>query len=455
MTLTPDRRRRVLVLYDHNWLHVKTIVHYLESFRRFSACDVSYATSFARCRFDLDFFDAVVIHYSVKVCYPGHLSPSFAKALRAYRGVKVLFIQDEYECTEVNRRVIEDLGVGVVFTCVPDESIDRVYPRARFPGVEFVNVLTGYVPLDVDAIPAGKPIRDRKVLIGYRGRNIGYWYGDLAQEKVNIGKRMRALCDARGLTTDIGWEEHDRIYGDDWFRFLGGCKATLGTESGANVFDDDGSLALDIQRALARNPGATYEEIRAEYLNGRDGAVAMTQISPKIFEAIACRTALVLFEGQYSGVLEPGTHYLPLKKDFGNVDAVLDRLHDDVALETMTRRAYDDVIASGRYSYQGFVRRFDDTLQKHWGPAARPAAPWLPLPPCDALADFRRQYERNFEPHRLKRLWRALPGPVRAALGPVADRQRLKRWWVSSPGVVRHVLQPVLVRVRGLLKRAY
>jgi hypothetical protein len=44
---------------------------------------------------------------------------------------------------------------------------------------------------------------------------------------------------------------------------------------------------------------------------------------------------------------------------------------------------------------------------------------------------------------------------VRAALGPVADRQRLKRWWVSSPGVVRHVLQPVLLRVRGLLKRAY
>src|SRR5437764_13856675 len=108
----PDRRK-VLVLYDHHWMHVKTIVHYLESFRRYSDADVSYATSFARCDFDLDYFDAVVIHYSVKVCYPGHLSRSFERALRRYRGLKTLFLQDEYESTETARRAIEDLGIGL------------------------------------------------------------------------------------------------------------------------------------------------------------------------------------------------------------------------------------------------------------------------------------------------------------------------------------------------------
>src|SRR5687768_16532381 len=83
-----DRRRRVLVLYDHHWMHVKTVVHYLEGFHRFSRHAVSFATSYARCDLDLAYFDAVVIHYSVKVCYPGHLSASFAAALKAYDGLK-------------------------------------------------------------------------------------------------------------------------------------------------------------------------------------------------------------------------------------------------------------------------------------------------------------------------------------------------------------------------------
>jgi hypothetical protein len=185
-----DKRKRVLVLYDHNWLHVNTIAHYLESFHRYSEFAVSYVSSFAPCAFDLDYFDAVVIHYSVKVCYPGHLSRSFEKALRRYHGVKVLFLQDEYEATDAACRAIADLGIGIVFTCVPAEFVERVYPRDRCGDVEFVQVLTGYVPTDIDTVGPIQPIRQRPLLIGYRGRNNGFWYGDLYQEKVTIGRRM-------------------------------------------------------------------------------------------------------------------------------------------------------------------------------------------------------------------------------------------------------------------------
>ena len=99
-----DRRRRVLVLYDHHYLHVQTIVHYLESFLRYSEFAVSYASSVAPCEFDLNYFDAVIIHYSVKVAVPGHLSWSFANALKRYRGVKAIFLHDEYEATDATCR---------------------------------------------------------------------------------------------------------------------------------------------------------------------------------------------------------------------------------------------------------------------------------------------------------------------------------------------------------------
>jgi hypothetical protein len=88
----------------------------------------------------------------------------------------------------------------------------------------------------------------------------------------------------------------------------------------------------------------------------------MNQVSPRVFEAVAVRTALVLFEGKYSGVVEPDTHFIPLRKDFGNIDEVLAKVQDDSYLEALTARAHRDVIGSGNYSYRTFVGAFDQTV---------------------------------------------------------------------------------------------
>ncbi len=441
-------QKRILVLYDHHWTHVKTIQHYLESLRRYSRHQVFYATSLARCPFDLDYFDAVVLHYSVRVCFAGHLSPSFSSALKRYQGLKCIFLQDEYENTRRTWAALKNLGVGVVFTCVPAESVSKVYPREEFPSTLFVPVLTGYVPLDIFEIPAAPPLAERPLLIGYRGRNIGYWYGDLGQEKVQIGRRMKEICDQRRLRTDIAWEENDRIYGDAWFQFLGSCRATLGSESGCNIFDFDGTLASSIQAELTRNPQATYEEVREKYLVNHQGQIRMNQISPKIFEAIACRTALVLFEGEYSGVLVPETHFLPLRKDFSNIDDVLRRLDDLPALSAMVERAYQDIVLSGRWSYRALGQIFDDALARA-NPAFVHAAdgPWLPLPPCDALPAFRLQYERNWQTPLMKRMWQCLPSGFREGF-----RNRMKNFWNHSPAWVQNGLMPALNRIKVLLK---
>jgi hypothetical protein len=446
-----NTKKNILILYDHHETHVKTIADYLESFHRFSRHRVSYVSSFAKCHFDLDYFDAVVIHYSVRVCFPGRLSASFAAALRNYQGLKVLFIQDEYDNTNVAQQAILDLGIGLVFTCVPAESIARVYPPERFAGVHFVNVLTGYVPIALSRLKAYPPISQRPILIGYRGRNIGFSYGSLGQEKVQIGARMKELCTERGLPVDIAWEEKDRIYGAGWFDFLGRCRATLGTESGANVFDFDGALRPAVAEEVQRNPDVRYEDVHRKYLAERDGAIVMNQISPKVFEAIACRTALVLFEGRYSGVLNPGEHYIALKKDFSNVDEVLTKLHDDALVEAMTERAYVDIIGSGRYSYAAFVGLVDDTLDAHWRPTERPAPAWLPLPPCDALPSFRAAYEKNFQPPLLKRAWQRMPAFVRAMF----NRERFARLWSACPSPLRAMGRPILQWLRSLLKPAH
>jgi hypothetical protein len=229
---------------------------------------------------------------------------------------------------------------------------------------KFITTLTGFVPARFEGSVRRRPMRERPLKIVYRGRRLPYWYGTLGREKLIIGRRMRAICDARGISCDIEWEDRQRIYGDDWYRFLESGKATLGTESGANIFDDDGSLRRTIVEELRLRPDLTFEEVFETHLRGREGRVMMNQISPKVFEAIALGTALILFEGEYSGIVRPWEHFIPLKKDFSNVDQVLAKLDDDVFLEEMTQRAYDEVIAPKKYGYRAAIHEVDALIAR-------------------------------------------------------------------------------------------
>jgi glycosyltransferase involved in cell wall biosynthesis len=341
-----SRPPNLLILYDANSVHVNTINEHLKSFSTFSQSQVVYApaTHKAKCPADLEHFDVIVVHYSVRLSLDWHLSPSFADAIREFGGYKILFIQDEYDTTETARQWITSLGINAIFTCVPDEYVDLVYPSSRFPYLERIPTLTGYVPLNGGG--EYKSVSERKNVIGYRGRPLPYHYGDLGREKMIIAERMRDICEQRGIPVDIDFTNEKRIYGDQWYAFIKDCKATLGTESGSNVFDDFGNIKKNIELALNKNPSISYEEIHTKYIGTEEGRIKMNQISPRLFEAIAFRTALVLFEGTYSGILKPEEHFIPLKKDFSNVDDVLARLQDDLYLEAITERAYKDIIDS-------------------------------------------------------------------------------------------------------------
>src|SRR5262249_36100072 len=229
----------------------------------------------------------------------------------------------------------------------------------------FNNVLTGYVPDRLKCAAFARPMGARQIWIGYRGRVNPLWYGRLGREKLEIGQRMREVCRARNISCDIEGAEDRRIYGDAWYSFLGDCRATLGTESGSNLFDWDGHVRVAVEAQLRERPTTTFEEVYDAWLGKHDNEIATNQISPRIFEAIATRTALILYEGRYSDILQPHVHYLPLRKDFANVDDVLARLADVAFLESLTDRAFEEIVASDRYGYRVLVRRVDEELRAH------------------------------------------------------------------------------------------
>ena len=124
----------------------------------------------------------------------------------------------------------------------------------------------------------------------------------------------------------------------------------------------------------------TYDEFRI-YTDPIEKEFDIGQISPRIFEYAVMRTPMILFRGRYSGIIEPDTHYIPLEKDFSNVDQVLKRLNDLPALEAMAARAYEHLVASGRFGYRSFAQMLESEFVKRYDSlaASRPSGSEAPV----------------------------------------------------------------------------
>lgn len=312
---------------------------------------------------ELDRFDGIVIHYSLVACHDTYLAPRTRAAISRFTGVKAIFIQDEYRHVDRSVAAMQLLGINVLFTCVPAEEIDKVYPLSKLPGVTRFNVLTGYV--DESLLGLQLPdIESRPIDIGYRARKLPAWLGALGQEKWRIGHRVALDAPRYGLKVDLAHREEERLYGQDWIDFMTGCKATLGVESGASVFDFSGEVQRAVDRDVETNSNLSFEELQTRHFAHLEGHIRLNQISPRCFEAAALRTLMVLYEGRYSGRLEPWRHYVPLKKDHSNFDEVVSVLRNPDRIREITGRAYDEVACAGRNSFRAMVNDFDQAIAK-------------------------------------------------------------------------------------------
>ena len=181
------------------------------------------------------------------------------------------------------------------------------------------------------------------------------------------------MCRARSATgticrLDITSAPEARINGPGWIDFLAASKATLGVESGSNLFDFDGSVEQWCRDFEAAHPDADhrceqfYRQAHAEHLFRFEGNVDYAQVSPRHFEAAAARSVQVLYEGRYSDIFRPGEHYLPLRRDLANLGEVVDALADERRCAEITERAFDEIVRNPRYGYEAFVADVDRAL---------------------------------------------------------------------------------------------
>jgi hypothetical protein len=343
--------------------------------RHIISCVNSHAAHGDPCP-DFRDFDVVLLHYTVLLPLQEYFPRPYAKALKQFQGLKVVILQDEFRWIDDTSRLLASFGVHMMLSSLTTENLPRVYRLQSVSAIDKCSALPGYIPerLIGVAVPA---IADRPLHVTYRGRENSFWLGRMTREKIDIANGFQQSVSGRGLKCDISTDEHARLQGASWSGFLCSGRATLAVEGGASIFDFDGEAERRTLRFLEQNPGASFDVVAEQVLAPFEGNIVHQTITPRCLEAICLKTALVLFPGWYRGILFPDRHYIPLERDFSNIESVIRKLHDASYLQELVDRTYQEIAAVPDYRFRTFVRRLDYLIETKFMSLPAPRRPSL------------------------------------------------------------------------------
>lgn len=274
--------------------------------------------------------------------------------LAQHPAVKIAFPQDDYDHAHLLDRWLAAWKVDHVYTVCPKHH-DVLYPQlSRQPGRLSV-ALTGYVDGAL-ASQQRRSIASRRVLVGYRARELPPWFGSLGNAKSRLGGVFALHAARRGLAVDVSTDPKDVLIGEAWTRFLSDSRFTLGCESGSSLLDAEGELRERAEAYLRRHPGASSEQVLAQVFPGEDGRHVFSAVSPRVFEAAALGSCQVLLEGEYLPEIRPGEHYIEIRRDWSNIEDVLDQLRDTDRAQAMADACHEAIIRPATYHYSTRVR---------------------------------------------------------------------------------------------------
>jgi len=329
-------------------------------------------------------------------------------ALSANRATKILTPQDEFINGDIVCDFARSIGASVICTVQPPSVWPEIY--GELAGVELRNVLTGYID-PARAAGCAKyflPSHQRTVDVGYRtiGKPVP-WFGRHGFLKETIAQRFSASLALTNLRYDISTDDKDTLAGESWYEFLGNCKYMLGVEGGTSIYDRDGSIKALVDDYVTNHANANFDMIESECFKGIDGKFKGYAISPRHLEACMTGTCQVLTEGDYSGILKAYEHYIPVSKDFSNIDEVIQIIKSDHLRELIVANAYRDIVQSGCYSFDRYpsavIGEIDEGLtaqSSHWIQSLRLLLIYLALYLLDIIdyhiSKIRAIYKRYF-----------------------------------------------------------
>jgi hypothetical protein len=196
----------------------------------------------------------------------------------------------------------------------------------------------------------------------YRGRPNRLRFGRASKMKGEIPLMIASKMQALGKKTDVSVDQNDRIYGEKWYDFLRSSKTVYAAPGGYTAVDFTGEINCRVTDVESRHDITRLDQLN-EFLPPSWDSYKFLTITPRHFEAIACKTAQVLLRHHYKGVLEADRHYIALEHDFSNFDEVMAMCEDDGYLQNLVDRAKEEVLFDPKYSFSDFKKTLYECIE--------------------------------------------------------------------------------------------
>ena len=310
-----------------------TTINHTACFGRYMyGCNVEYINIFGKMPTQTD-SDMVIVTYELIGLRNLPIWNVLRQRMRLFlrnAKVRVLMPQDDYSRSDVLDEFVASENFEFVFSPISDWARLQQF---------------------------SKPFSKRAIDYGQRVRYLPPQLGERAGKKGLLAIKFAQVASEAGFVCDVSTKPDDVFVGDEWWKFLGNTKFTVSRRGGASMADPTGRLADKVRRYQLRHPEIEIEELskRLSFKGGREGD--FSAISPRLFEAAAMGVCQILEPDHYVDGLRPWVHYLPLLKDFSNIEEVLDVMRDDDRCGEIVKASQDILLQSNNFTYSAFVER--------------------------------------------------------------------------------------------------
>ena len=288
--------------------------------------------------------DFIFILHSCDLSYPGIKRNVLKNALRFRNGKLIYFPRNEFKYFKQKRAFIKLAKVDLVASQLPLKSAEYLYG-------DLVKVISLPHALNPKIFQPSVTFEKRRITIG--GRSDVYPSFLLDESRNAIDHFLRKVKKLRpGFIVDYSTRLEDRFDRRGWSKFLANSQFTISSEAGGIYVDKTDRLQHSIERYLKGHPDVSVEEVGKQFREQLSDLPSGKCISSRHFEAIGCKTCQILVEGEYSGILKPGIHYIKLRRDFSNIAEVVRATGDRKRVREIAEEAFRLALSKHTYSHR-------------------------------------------------------------------------------------------------------
>lgn len=350
---------KVLVVHGLNENSRSTTVEYSLSFARYAkGCEIHYCNilGFSLSEMSEEKFDLMILTYEVLGMRSEPFWGVLVKRLRkiaANSKRKIIFSQDDYMYAGKIEDLINKLKINSVYTPIKND-LEKIYRKTyKNNNLNFYEALTGYVDSSIysQKEPLKKPWVDREIDVGTRVRLLSSQFGSVAAKKGILAQEFKKVLELQNFKVDISTNTKDTLIGDEWYKFLGNIKFTIGRNGGASIVDYKGKISQTYKRYQVFHPEADLSSI--EFLGKETNNIVgnFSAISPRLFEAAAMGVCQILEHDSYLDLLEPWVDYIPINSDLSNIEEILSTMRDTDKCLEIIENCYEKLIKSENFTY--------------------------------------------------------------------------------------------------------